>query len=192
MISRVEESWEDGLRIPGVVFKELKTFPDNRGFFRELIRETDEFFEPGFAQWSHSKMALHTVKAWHFHHRQVDWWYVPFGTIHTALIDHRPESPSFGRKLEFKLGDGELDSEAFTAVVRIPQGVLHGCRVLSETAHLFYITSETYDPEDEGRIPFDSAEVDHSWGDARELIVSERDRKKHIPSYKRLALTRKE
>ena len=177
------------LSIEGVVFKDLRTFPDDRGFFREIIRSNDEFFENSFAQWSHSKMALNTVKAWHFHHKQIDWWYVGIGVIHAVLCDNRSESPSFGTKLEFKLGDGEEDPEARPMVVRIPQGVLHGCRVQSNFAHLFYITSETYNPDDEGRYPFNSDIVDHNWGvEESRLIVAENDRRTFIPPFPRQSL----
>lgn len=189
------EKFEDiANRIPGVEFKQLKSHPDDRGFFRELIRSSDPFFHTGgqkdsaFAQWSHSKMAQNTVKAWHFHHKQVDWWYVPFGLVHTVLIDNREESPSFSEKIEFLLGDPDEDPRANASIVRIPQGVLHGCRVLSDTAHLFYITSETYDPQDEGRLPFNYPDVPHSWGDEKELIVAPNDRQIKIPPYERTAL----
>lgn len=172
--------------IDGVVVKNLRTFKDDRGFFREVIRDTDEFFRGGFAQWSHSKMARNTVKAWHFHHRQTDWWYVGIGVIATVLYDNREESPTYRKKMEFKLGESELDSEAAEAVVRIPPGVLHGCKVLSDIAHLFYITSEVYNPEDEGRFPFNSSEVPHRWGENEsELIVADNDRRVFIPPHPR-------
>ena len=175
--------------IHGVEFKFLKSFPDDRGFFRELIRKTDAFFGDGFAQWSHSKMGKNTVKAWHFHHRQTDWWYLGIGVIHTALFDLRKESPSFGKKMEFKLGDVDYDQEALSAIVKIPPGVAHGCRVISDTAHLFYITSCTYDPNDEGRYPFNTTEIPHSWGKEAELIVSENDRRKFIPPHERARIS---
>ena len=38
--------------IAGVEIKELVTRPDERGFFREVIRKTDPFFAEGFGQWS--------------------------------------------------------------------------------------------------------------------------------------------
>lgn len=163
--------------IHGVEMKPLATNPDSRGFFRELIRETDPFFTEGFAQWSHSLMERNVVKAWHFHHRQVDWWYVAIGEVDVVLYDLREDSPTHGAKLEFRLG------ESRPAVVRIPPGVAHGLKVVSPAAHLFYITSQTYDPEDEGRYPFDSDRVPHSWGDPSTLIVSERDRRLHLPPY---------
>lgn len=181
--------------IQGVVFKELKSFPDQRGFFREVVRFNDPFFddhgssgERSFAQWSHSKMAKNTVKAWHFHHRQIDWWYAPIGLLHVVLFDGREESPTYRTKMEFLLGETEFDDRAMTAVVRIPQGVLHGCKVVSEFAHLFYITSQTYNPEDEGRYPFDSSAVPHRWGDGEELIVAANDRREFQPTAPRTAL----
>ncbi len=186
MITGFEQTALSQNVIEGVVFKELKSFADDRGFFRELVRNTDEFFKEGFGQWSQSKMGKNTVKAWHFHHLQVDWWYVPFGVVHTVLIDIREESPTYQKKIEFKLGESELDKEALTTIVRIPQGVAHGCKTLSANAHLFYITSRIYDPQDEGRIPFDTERFGHVWGDKSELTVSENDRREFIPKYERV------
>ena len=78
--------------IEGVVLKELVTHSDERGFFREVIRETDEFFDR-FGQWSHSLMYPGTAKAWHIHQRQTDWWYV-LGALKVALYDTRESSPT--------------------------------------------------------------------------------------------------
>ena len=52
------------MSIDGVVLKELTTHADERGFFREVIRESDEFFDH-FGQWSHSLMHPGVAKAWH-------------------------------------------------------------------------------------------------------------------------------
>jgi dTDP-4-dehydrorhamnose 3,5-epimerase len=41
--------------IEGVVLKELVTNMDGRGFFREIIRVSDDFFAEGLGQWSHSQ-----------------------------------------------------------------------------------------------------------------------------------------
>ena len=91
--------------IDGVVFKELVTHTDERGFFREIIRTTDDFFPEGFGQWSHSLMHTGTAKAWHVHQRQIDWWYVGLGTLKVALYDTRPDSPTHGKLMEFFMGD---------------------------------------------------------------------------------------
>ena len=52
------------MKIEGVEVKELLTHADERGFFREIIRETDPFFGH-FGQWSHSLMYAGSAKAWH-------------------------------------------------------------------------------------------------------------------------------
>ncbi len=144
--------------IEGVVFKELVTHPDERGFFRELIRVTDDFFAEGFGQWSHSLMYPGVIKAWHIHYKQVDWWYVPIGVLKVALHDLRAESPTYRKTMEFLLGENQP-----ARVVRIPPGVAHGCKVISGPVHLFYVTSRVYDPADEGRIPHDDPEIGYDW-----------------------------
>ncbi|MBL7663378.1 dTDP-4-dehydrorhamnose 3,5-epimerase family protein [bacterium] len=175
-------------RIEGVEIKTLKSHPDDRGFFREIIRHSDPFFpQNSFGQWSHSAMGKNTVKAWHFHHKQTDWWYCGVGVLEAVLFDNREESPTYKNINVFYIGDKTLDARATESVIRIPPGVLHGLKVLTETAHLFYVTSHTYDPQDEGRIPYDSELVPHSWGqDYSKLIVAANDRKLFVPAYPRV------
>ena len=87
--------------IEGVVIKELVTNVDERGFFRDIIRNTDEFFKEGFGQWGHSLMHTGVSKAWHIHKIQIDWWYVASGVLKLALFDTRPESPSRTQGFKF-------------------------------------------------------------------------------------------
>lgn len=144
--------------IEGVEIKELTTYPDERGFFREIIRVTDEFFSEGFGQFSHSLIYPGAAKAWHIHKSQVDWWYVPVGNIRVALHDLRENSPTKGATEEICLG------ENFGAkVLKIPPGVAHGCKVLGGVSHLFYITSKTYDADEEGRIPHNDPNIGYNW-----------------------------
>jgi dTDP-4-dehydrorhamnose 3,5-epimerase len=144
--------------IHGVVIKELATHPDERGFFREVIRVTDGFFGEGFGQLSHSLVQVGVLKAWHIHKVQVDWWYVPAGVIKVALHDTRPDSPTFRETMEFALGDGQP-----ARCVRIPPGVAHGYRCVNGPAHVIYVTSRVYDPADEGRIPHNDPAIGHDW-----------------------------
>lgn len=176
--------------ILGVEIKLLKSFADDRGFFREIFRSTDTLFEDGvFGQWSHSKMTHNVVKAWHYHHVQTDWWYVPFGKVETVLYDNREESPTYKTKLVIPMGDSQtFKDECFDVCVRIPPGVLHGCKVLSESAHLFYITSHTYNPSEEGRIPYNSDLVGHDWGP--DVITVENDRRDFVPNSERVKISK--
>lgn len=144
--------------IQGVVLKDLTTHADERGFFREVIRVSDTFFGEGFGQFSHALMYPGTAKAWHVHPHQVDWWYVPIGVLKVALHDLRPDSPTRGETMELLLGENN-DAR----VLRIPPGVAHGCKAIGGVSHLFYITSMTYDPKEEGRIAHDDPAIGYDW-----------------------------
>lgn len=144
--------------IKDVEIKELVTHSDERGFFREIIRVSDAFFTEGFGQFSHSMMYSGVAKAWHIHKTQIDWWYVPAGNIRVVLHDLRDNSPTKGETQEIYLGENYA-----ARVVKIPAGVAHGCKVLGAVAHLFYITSNTYDPDEEGRIPYDDPAIGYDW-----------------------------
>ena len=169
-------------QIHGVSIKLLKSHGDERGFFREVVRSSDAFFTKSqFGQWSHSYMQKNVVKAWHYHHQQIDWWYLPIGQIETVLFDNREESPTYRQKMIIRMGETKkYGADTLEACVMIPPGVLHGCKVLSDEAHLFYITSMTYDPNEEGRFPYNSDLVGHAWGD--EVIVVDNDKRTFVPT----------
>ena len=144
--------------IEGVIAKELTTYADDRGFFREIIRVTDDFFSEGFGQWSHSLVHAGVAKAWHVHKLQTDWFYVVSGVMKVVLHDGRPDSPTHGEITEILMGDGHS-----AQVVKIPPGVAHGYKVINGPAHMLYVTSRTYDPNDEGRIPHDDPSIGYDW-----------------------------
>lgn len=145
--------------IDGVVVQSLLRHPDDRGYFEELIRVDDPWFGEGFGQLSHSKMYPGVVKAWHIHKTQIDWWYVASGRLLVALHDLRSDSPTCHVTQELYLGD-----DLPPAVLKIPAGVAHGCRAIgADPAHLFYVTSRTYDPAEEGRIPHDDPSIGFDW-----------------------------
>jgi dTDP-4-dehydrorhamnose 3,5-epimerase len=144
--------------IDGVVFKELATHGDERGFFREIIRASDPFFAAGFGQLSHSLVYPGIVKAWHAHKFQTQWTYVAAGDLEVALHDTRPASPTFRKTMEVLVGE-HYPARAYS----MPPGVAHGYRCLLGPAHVIYVTSGTYDPEDEVRIAHDDPGIGFSW-----------------------------
>ena len=144
--------------IEGVFLKELVTYSDERGFFREVIRSTDGFFSEGFGQCSHSLVYTGVVKAWHYHKIQTQWTYVACGLLKVALHDCRPDSPTFCETMEFLIGENQV-----AQVYCMPPGVAHGYRCISGPAHVFYITSGVYDLEDEGRKAHDDLEIGYDW-----------------------------
>lgn len=144
--------------IEGVTFKNLITHTDERGFFREIIRVTDDFFKEGFGQWSQSLMYTGVIKAWHIHQKQIDWWYVAGGILKVALYDARKSSKTHKEINEFLMGDNQPPQ-----ILKIPHGVAHGCKCIEGAATLFYITSRPYDPLDEGRILHNDPEIGYDW-----------------------------
>jgi dTDP-4-dehydrorhamnose 3,5-epimerase len=144
--------------IEGVVIKDLITHTDERGFFREIIRTSDDFFSEGFGQWSHSLMYTGATKAWHIHKVQVDWWYVAGGLLKVVLHDMRPDSPTCHKTMELLMGDNQP-----ACVLCVPPGVAHGCKAVNGPVHLFYVTSNVYNPDDEGRISYDDPEIGYDW-----------------------------
>jgi dTDP-4-dehydrorhamnose 3,5-epimerase len=144
--------------IEGVKIKLLTTHPDERGFFREVIRVTDDFFAEPFGQLSHSLVNQGVIKAWHGHRQQAQWNYVVSGLIRVALHDSRPDSLTYRETMEFLAGEGEP-----SACYYFPPGVLHGYRCVRGPMHIIYVTSGVYDPTDEVRILQDDAEIDFDW-----------------------------
>ena len=144
--------------LDGVELKELTTHRDERGFFREIARDTEEIVTEGWAQVSHSLMHPGVAKAWHVHPNQIDWWYVPVGDLKVALYDTRDGSSTKGQLDELFLGE-HYDAQ----LLKIPAGVAHGCRVIGGLTHLIYMTSKTYDPDEEGRIPHDDPDIGYDW-----------------------------
>jgi dTDP-4-dehydrorhamnose 3,5-epimerase len=136
----------------------LKTHADERGFFRELIRVTDDFFSEGFGQWSHSLMFDGVIKAWHLHRIQTDWWYVVGGVLRVGLCDMRPDSTTYKKIMDFLMGDLQTPR-----VIKIPPGVAHGCKTIQGPVNLFYVTSHIYNPDDEVRLPYNDPEIDFDW-----------------------------
>ncbi|HBG27360.1 MAG: hypothetical protein A2Y10_18835 [Planctomycetes bacterium GWF2_41_51] len=144
--------------IDGIVIKKLLTHSDERGFFREIIRSTDDFFSEGFGQWSHSLMYSGVVKAWHWHKLQTDWWYVCSGVLRVGLCDMRKESKTYKQTMDFLMGDNQP-----AQVLTIPPGIAHGCKAVQGPVNLFYITSRIYDPADELRIAYNDPSIDFDW-----------------------------
>ncbi len=144
--------------INGVQIKRLEKYPDARGYFVENLRANDQVFGGKFGQWSESLMYTGVIKAWHIHEIQTDYWRAPVGVIRAVLCDMREDSSTHGVIDEYLLG-----TDYDPLLIKIPPGVAHGCKVLQGPALLSYITSHSYNPNDEGRIPFDSERIDYDW-----------------------------
>jgi dTDP-4-dehydrorhamnose 3,5-epimerase len=82
--------------IKDVQCKPLQVMTDDRGAFMEVLREDDPFFTR-FGQSNFSMTYPGVVKAWHWHRRQDDLWFVVSGMAQVGLHDLREDSPTCGQ-----------------------------------------------------------------------------------------------
>ncbi len=145
--------------IHDVVVKKLVTHSDDRGYFREVVRD-DEPLLKHFGQSSVTKTYPGVIKAFHWHHHQDDVWYVVDGMARVVLYDRRPESPTHGVTQIVYAGEDN------PVVILIPAGVAHGYQVLGhKPVILFYHVTQAYNPHapDEQRIAFDDPGIGFDW-----------------------------
>ncbi len=147
--------------IGGVEISPYPIWPDDRGYFLEVARighGLTASFPKETTQISAALSYPGTIKAFHFHRRQADCWVPVEGMLQVALVDLRPRSPTFGARNTMYLGSLRRWQ------LRIPPGVGHGYKVIgTDPAVLIYLTDRFYDPEDEGRIPYDDAKIQYDW-----------------------------
>jgi dTDP-4-dehydrorhamnose 3,5-epimerase len=147
--------------IEGVELRPFDIWPDDRGYFLEVTRLGQGLthgFPPESTQVSAALSYPGTIKAFHFHKYQTDMWVPAAGMFQAALVDLRPESRTFGRKNTVYVGSLK------PLQMLIPPGVGHGYKVIGEgPATLVYVTNRLYDPQDEGRIPYDDSSIAYDW-----------------------------
>jgi dTDP-4-dehydrorhamnose 3,5-epimerase len=147
--------------IDGVQLKPYALWSDDRGYFLEAMRSGCGLvsnFPANSVQVSATLSYPGAVKAFHYHRRQIDCWIPVLGMLQVALVDLRPESPTYGVK-----------NTLYVGVLRpwqvlIPPGVGHGYKAIApEPSMLIYVTNRFYNPNDEGRIPYDDANINYDW-----------------------------
>jgi dTDP-4-dehydrorhamnose 3,5-epimerase len=147
--------------ITGVRIEPFPIYPDDRGYFLEVQRMGQGLaadFPPATTQVSAALNFPGTIKAFHFHLHQTDCWTPASGMMQVALVDLRLDSPTFGRRNTMYVGTVRPWR------VLIPPGVGHGYKVIgAEEAMLVYLTDRLYNPQDEGRIPYDDPSLRYDW-----------------------------
>ena len=157
--------------IEGVQTLALTRFTDDRGFFLEIFRSRAahdaakplaEFFRGvDTAQMNYSIVDIDGhIKGLHYHLKQDDiWFFPPPSKAKVVLYDIRKDSPTRGATQVVVAGGGK------DLLVRIPAGVAHGYRPLTNPCALLYFVTEAFDPAkpDEYRIPWDHPAVKDLW-----------------------------
>jgi len=145
--------------IDGVVIKQLKVIPDERGRLMEILRADDDFFHK-FGQVYITSGYPGVVKAWHYHKLQADHFCVVKGMMKVVLYDSRDGSPTKGEVNEFFLGEHR------PILLRIPPLVCHGFKTVgTEEALLINVTTEpyNYNEPDEYRVDPHVNDIPYTW-----------------------------
>ncbi len=147
--------------IAGVSIVPYDVWPDDRGYFLEVARNGQgpiAAFPAASTQVSAALSYPGTIKAFHYHLRQTDYWCAAQGMLQAVLVDVRKGSGTFGVRNTLYIGALRPWG------VLIPPGVAHGYKVIgTSSAMLVYVTDRFYDPGDEGRIAYDDARLNYDW-----------------------------
>ncbi len=147
--------------IAGVRVQAIAVYPDDRGYFLEVQRIGQGLaaeFPPETTQVSAALNYAGAVKAFHYHLHQTDCWMPVKGLLQVALADLRVGSPTFGLRNTLYVGPMRPWQ------MLIPPGVAHGYKVIGhDDAMLVYMTDRFYNPQDEGRIPYNDPSINYDW-----------------------------
>jgi dTDP-4-dehydrorhamnose 3,5-epimerase len=147
--------------IDGVRLQPYGLYPDDRGYFLEVARLGHGLpadFPPASTQVSTALSYPGTIKAFHYHRHQTDFWVPAAGMFQVALADLRKASRTFGVRNTLYLGAMRPWQ------VLIPPGVAHGYKVIgSQPGVLVYVTDRFYNPKDEGRIAYNEPHINYDW-----------------------------
>jgi dTDP-4-dehydrorhamnose 3,5-epimerase len=147
--------------IEGVRISPFPIWPDDRGYFLEIARLGHGLIADYPSETTQVSAALSypgTIKAFHYHLHQTDFWVPAIGMFQFALVDLRVGSPTFGLKNTMYVG------ALRPWQVTIPRGVGHGYKVIgTDPSILIYVTDRHYNPKDEGRIAHNHAALAYDW-----------------------------
>lgn len=160
--------------LPGVFVLEPRVFGDERGFFLESYNQkvfSDAGIREQFVQDNHSYSQRNVLRGLHYQVQQSQGKLVRVvqGEILDVAVDLRRSSGFFGKWAAVHLsGDNKH-------MMWIPAGFAHGFRVISETAHVLYKSTEYYAPQFERTLAWNDPEVNIDWDLDGNPILSAKD-----------------
>ena len=155
--------------IPEVLIARPRTYPDERGWFAEIVRA--DSFEPlglpvQFVQVNQSRSARGVVRGLHFQ------WDPPQGKLMRVVagrafmvaVDIRPGSPTLGQHVAVEASAGE------PLLFWAPAPFARGFCALSDATEVEYFCTGTYNAAGESGIRYDDPAVGIEWPVATPLL----------------------
>ena len=161
--------------ISGVLLIEPKVFGDARGFFFESFNQNAFAQATGlkldFVQDNHSRSARGVLRGLHYQIQQPQGKLVRVvrGSVFDVAVDLRKSSSTFGQWVGAEL------SEDNHRQMWVPPGFAHGFVVTSESADVFYKTTDYYAPQHERCIAWNDPAIGIEWPLAEPPQLSVKD-----------------
>lgn len=160
----------------GAFVIEPERFDDERGLFARIYSEAEfatRGIETRFVEANISFNArCHTLRGLHFQrapHAQAKLVRCTAGRIYDAIIDLRPDSPTFGRWAGVEL------TAANRRTLFVPEGFAHGYQTLADSTEVFYQVSDFYAPDSADGVRWNDPAFSIKWPVTNGVIVNERD-----------------
>src|SRR5687767_6605691 len=164
-------------KLKGAFLIEPEKFEDQRGFFARSFSQKEflehglraEFVEAGIS----FNLRKHTVRGMHFQappNAQAKLVRCTRGAIYDAMIDLRPDSPTYKHWFASEL------SAQNRLMLYIPEGCAHGFQSLEDETEVFYQLSAGYTPASERGVRWNDPVFGISWPATDGVIINERDR----------------
>jgi len=162
------------MKVTKTSFKDLiiiknKSYKDERGYFKELLRENEIKKKFPFLVMSYSKKNV--IRGLHLQQRKSQGKFVTVikGKIYDVVIDLRKKSKTFGKKYSIILSDKNCKS------LYVPEGFAHGFCALDKDNYVVYSCTNYRDKQSEIGIKFDDKKLNINWP-TKSPILSKKDR----------------
>jgi len=164
------------MRVIHTPFKGLKlirgkTYYDNRGFFREILKNK-LIKKEKFIFWSVSKSKKNTLRGMHLQSKKSQTKFVSVlkGKIYDVALDLRKKSKTYGKYFSTIL------SEKNSTSVFIPKGFAHGFCSLEKENLIIYGMTNYRSKKDEIGILWNDKDIKIKWP-LKKPIISKKDKK---------------
>lgn len=162
--------------IDGLWLIDLERHEDDRGYFARVWSE-EEFSSRGLStvidQISLSfNTRPNTVRGLHFQlppHEEIKLVRCVRGSVYDAVVDLRPDSPTYRRAAGFEL------SARNGRALYIPGGLAHGFQTLEPDTEILYQMDGGYEPAAARGVRYDDPAFSIEWQDLGPPTVAERD-----------------
>ncbi|MBW8000491.1 MAG: dTDP-4-dehydrorhamnose 3,5-epimerase [Planctomycetes bacterium] len=145
------------MQIEGVVVKQLRKIPDERGCIYHMLRCDDPDFEK-FGEIYFSVVYPGVIKGWHLHKKMTLNYAVIQGMIKLVLYDARENSATKGELMEIFIGEENY------CLVKMPPGIWNGYKGIgAKPAIVANCATLPHDPDEMIRLETFSDEIPYDW-----------------------------